>query len=313
VPRTQCAIIHPARVCCAKPESRADDVAVVMATWPALHELERVGDLIGRYDGSLALGRPPPGAQQRMARSARCRRRQRLSRRCRRASSGCRVAVRPAAGEAPPGEHPAQLRGRHRRARIRRRRMFGVTTTVATAVRLRSQTCYKLTEYGCLQGLSHAPEWWARTTTSYALTRPSTWDDGCRCVQERPNHPNCADCWTDWTHWTGWTLSKCCHGTTGLGLVERAAPSGHVVIPWGGGEVSAILLARGVLRLGSQRFGEDAFDASGRAAPRWVRAIVLSLAPGRCSLRAERRQATGVSLSGGSYERPRRRWRSVRS
>jgi len=53
---------------CAKPESRADDVAVVTATGQRCIELERVGDLISHDDGSLALGRPPPRAPQRMAR-----------------------------------------------------------------------------------------------------------------------------------------------------------------------------------------------------------------------------------------------------
>jgi hypothetical protein len=104
------------------------------------------------------------------------------------------------------------------------------------------------------------------------LAGPSTWYTGCRCVQERPNRPNCADCWT---HWTGWTLPKCCHGAAARSVSaqpcsgrSRAACGGYVVIPWGGGGVSVISLARiGVQSSGGQRLAKmQAMRPSGRAA-----------------------------------------------
>jgi hypothetical protein len=107
------------------------------------------------------------------------------------------------------------------------------------------------------------------------LAGPSTWYTGCRSVQERPNRPNCADSKTHWTHRTDWTLSKCCHGASARSVIaqpcsgrSRAASARHVVIPWGGGGVSVIPLARsGVQRSGGQRAAKmHAMRPSGRAA-----------------------------------------------
>jgi hypothetical protein len=54
---------------------------------------------------------------------------------------------------------------------------------------------------------------------------PSTWDDGCRCVQARPNRPNWAD---SKTHWTDWTLSNCCHGATAYATITFALILGRI-------------------------------------------------------------------------------------
>jgi hypothetical protein len=72
-----------------------------------------------------------------------------------------------------------------------------------------------------------------------------------------------------------WTLSNCCHCATARSVSaqpcsgrSRAACGGYVVIPWGGGGVSVISLARsGVQRSGGQEVAKmHAIRPSGRAA-----------------------------------------------
>jgi hypothetical protein len=65
----------------------------------------------------------------------------------------------------------------------------------------------------------------ARTLVRPWARGPSTWDDGCRCVQERPNRPNWAD---SKTQWTDWRLSNCCHGATAYATITFASILGRI-------------------------------------------------------------------------------------
>jgi len=118
--------------------------------------------------------------------------------------------------------------------------------------------------------------------------KPSTWDNGCRCVQERPNRPNCAGCWTYWTHWTGWTLSKCCHGVTGsvaarswrLSIAGRVSALCRHSLRWWRGLVDLVGADRRAV-LGWPVAGEDAGDPSVGARGAWCEQSRPALAPER--------------------------------